>query len=82
LVPDQHDKAEGNVYNATIPPFPDRTNVTYIIMAEDNAGNVTSVEVGYQCQYQAIAEFLQFVIMTLLMTLTLPAVTVCPRKHI
>jgi len=35
---------EGNIWNATIPTFPYGTNVTYVILAEDNVGNtVTSV---------------------------------------
>lgn len=49
---------EGSVWNATIPSFPYGTNVTYAILAEDNAGNtVTSEESGYEHQYQAILEF-------------------------
>jgi nitroreductase len=70
------------VYSSTIPRFPYGTNVTYVIVAEDNAGNiVTSVEMGYQGQYQVLSEFPSIVIIPLLITMTLLAVTVSRRKN-
>jgi len=48
----------GNVWNATIPPFPYGTNVTYVIAAEDNFNNsITSNESGVEYQYQVLPEF-------------------------
>jgi len=73
---------EGNIWNATIPSFPYGTNVTYVILAEDNAGNtVTSGELGYEYQYQVITEFPSFLILPLLVIATLLAVIVYKRKH-
>jgi len=51
-------KLVGNIYNATIPQFEYCTNVTYKIIAEDNAGNVISTEdLGYEYKYHVIPEF-------------------------
>jgi hypothetical protein len=73
---------EGNVWNATILAFPYDTNVTYSIVAEDNAGNtVTSEELGYECQYQVIPEFSSFPVLMLFMIATVLALIVCQRKH-
>ncbi len=72
---------EGNVWNATIPAFPYGTNVTYVILAEDNVGNtVTSEELGYELQYQVIPEFPSFLILPLFMAATLLVVLVFRRK--
>lgn len=69
--PDQHS------FNATIPRFPVGTNVTYMIMAEDNAGNlITTSGMGMQYNYSVVPEFssllvlLLFVIMTLLVAVS------------
>lgn len=43
---------EGNIYNATIPGFPNCTDVTYVIIAEDNANNtITTLAMGNEYQY-------------------------------
>jgi len=74
---------EGNVWNATIPSFPYSTNVTYVIMAEDNANNtITTEEVfGYEYQYQVIPEFPSLFILSLFMLATLIAVLIYRRKR-
>ena len=75
-------KIKGNVWNATIPAFPYCTNVTYIIIAEDNLGNQkTTEELGYEYKYQVIPEFQSFLILPLFMLATLLAVIVYRRKH-
>jgi len=59
--------AEDSFWNATIPAFPYGTNVTYVIRAEDNAGNiVTSEDLGYVCKYQVIPEYSTILVMPLL----------------
>jgi hypothetical protein len=48
----------GNVWNATIPAFPYCTNVTYMVIAEDNASNtITTEEMGHEYQYHVIPEY-------------------------
>jgi hypothetical protein len=47
-----------NVWTATIPKFPYGTNVTYTIMATDNAGNtVTAEQLGYEYRYTVVPEY-------------------------
>lgn len=73
---------DGDVWNATIPAFPYCTNVTYVIIAEDNANNkITTEELGYQYQYQVIPEFPSFLILPLFMMATLLVAIVYRRKH-
>jgi len=74
---------EGNIWNATIPSFPYCTNVTYVIMAEDNANNtITTEEVfGYEYQYHVIPEFPSLIILPLFMIATFLAIIVYKRKH-
>jgi len=56
----------GNVWTATIPAFPYGINVTYAIMAEDNAGNrISTSETGYD-QYLVVPEFPSSVTLLLL----------------
>lgn len=56
---------EGNVWNATIPSFSLDTNVTYVVIAEDNADNSVSTEdLGYEYEYQVIPEFQTLIILT------------------
>ena len=70
---------EGDVWNATIPPFPYCTTVSYAIAAEDHAGNVaTTEELGYQ--YHVIPESPLIVLLTLLMT-TATLITVAADKR-
>jgi len=48
----------GDIWNATMPAYPQGTNITYAILAEDNAGNtITTQELGYYYQYSVIPEF-------------------------
>jgi hypothetical protein len=73
---------DGNIWNATIPAFPYCTNVTYIIMAEDKAGNtITTIEMGFEYQYSVIPEFPTAIIMPLFMIATLLTVIVYRRKQ-
>lgn len=63
---------EGNVWNATIPPFPYCINVTYTIQAEDDVGNtITTEEMGYEYHYHVITEFQSPVILLLFLIATL-----------
>jgi hypothetical protein len=75
---------EGNVWNASIPAFPYGTNVTYIIVAQDNAGNaITTLTMGYEFQYQVIPEFPALtIILPLFMISTLLAVAFHRRKQL
>jgi hypothetical protein len=48
----------GDIWNATIPPQPYGTNVTYVIIAEDNVGNtITTEQLGYEYEYHVVPEF-------------------------
>jgi hypothetical protein len=48
----------GNVWNVTIPAFSFGANVTYVIQAEDNAGNaITTEQMGYTYQYTVVPEY-------------------------
>lgn len=63
---------EGSTWNATIPAFPNDTNVTYTIIAEDNFNNIiTTQETGQECQYHVIPEFSSFMILLILMATVL-----------
>jgi len=74
---------EGNVWNATIPKFPYCNNVTYAIIAEDNANNtITTEEMGYEYKYHVIPEFPSFIIIPLFMIATALLFALCGRKHI
>ena len=71
---------EGNVWNVTIPKFPYCTNVTYAIIAEDNANNaITTGETGYEYQYHVIPELPSFIILSLFMLFTLIAVALAKK---
>jgi SagB-type dehydrogenase family enzyme len=81
LQKDMIDLGDG-IYSSTIPRFPYGTNVTYVIVAEDNAGNIiTSVETGYQGLYQVLTEFPSHVIILSFVTMTLLSVAVSRRKR-
>jgi hypothetical protein len=67
-----------DVWSVTVPAQPLDTNITYCIIAEDEAGNtVTTDELGYELQYQVIPEFPSimilpsFAVVTLLLALIL-----------
>ncbi len=49
----------GYIWNATVPLQQYGTNVTYVIIAEDNAGNTITTEqiYGYKYEYQVVPEF-------------------------
>jgi hypothetical protein len=71
----------GNIWNATIPAFPYGTNVTYIIMAEDNVNNtITTEERGYYYRYHVIPELPSLLIMPLFMVLSTLAIVFAKRK--
>jgi nitrous oxidase accessory protein len=74
---------DGDIWNATIPPFPYQTNITHVISAEDNVNNyVTTEGTVYECQYQVIPEFPSFLILLLFMIATLLAVIIYKRKYV
>lgn len=65
------EKLEENIWNATISPFPYRTNITYTILAMDYANNtITTEELGYELVYQVIPEIPTSTLMTLLLLVT------------
>ena len=73
---------QGNIWNAKIPAFPYGTNVTYMIIAEDNAGNtITTQEMGFNYQYKVIPEYSAFFILPLLMMCSLPIVALTRRRR-
>jgi len=73
---------EDDIWNATIPAFPAGTNVTYVITAEDNAGNAISTEeMGYTYHYPVIPEFATLAMIPLSTMATLAAVIVGKRKR-
>jgi multiple sugar transport system substrate-binding protein len=77
---------QGNIWNATIPAFPYGTNITYVIIAEDNANNtITTEDQGYLFQYQVIPEFPAAIILSLFMITTLVTIilgkTILSRKQ-
>jgi len=75
-------KTEADTWTATIPKFAYGTNVAYAISAEDNVGNsITTVEMGYDIQYQVIPETSSTLVLPLLMMATLLAVIVSRKKH-
>jgi len=47
---------EQDIWNTTIPAYPYGTNVTYVIIAEDSAGNVATSEISYTLEYQVVPE--------------------------
>jgi hypothetical protein len=75
---------EGNVYNGTIPPFPYGTNVTWVIIAEDNLNNTISTEeMQLLFKYQVIPEFASWIILPLfVMTTLLTAIAVKKRTRL
>jgi hypothetical protein len=73
------DNLEGNLYNGTIPRLPYCTNVTYIIIAEDNFNNtIISQEIGYR--YHVIPEFASLIILPLLVIATLLTAIAVKKK--
>jgi len=75
---------EGDVWNGTIPAFPHSTKITYIIIAEDKAGNpVTTEELyGHPNQYEVLPEFQLWIILPLFLVATASTIAVRKRIHI
>jgi hypothetical protein len=72
---------QGNIWNATIPAFAYGTNVTYTILAEDNAGNtITTQEMGFNYQYRVTPEYQALFILPLLIMGSLLTVALVKRK--
>jgi hypothetical protein len=75
------DPLELDIYNGTIPRLPYCTNVTYVIIAEDNFNNtITTEEMGYEYKYHVIPEFPTEMILPLLATATLLAMLIRKRR--
>ena len=75
-------RLENDLWNASIPAFPLSTSVTYIIIAEDKAGNTVNTQsMGYQFSYHVIPEsaYLVFLLSTLGLILSL---TIVKRKKV
>jgi len=72
-----------DIWSASIPAFPYATNVTYIIIAQDYADHtITTLEMGFEYQYQVIPEFPTMTIALLLFLIsTLLAVAFHKRKQ-
>ena len=71
-----------NVWTATIPPLPYGTNVSYTVIASDNAGNtVTTEQLGYVYQYTVVPEYPFHFILFLFMTGVLTALFAAKRKR-
>ena len=77
-------KLTGNVWNGTIPAFPEGTNVTYVIIAQDNADNIFRTGgFGYYSSYEVIPEFptLAAVLLAFIVTSLIMAEAQRRRKH-
>ena len=71
-----------DIWNATIPAFPYCTNITYIIIAEDNANNtITTEEMEQTYQYHVIPEFPSALIVPLFMITTLLSTIAYRRRQ-
>jgi hypothetical protein len=74
-IPVDMSNVAGDVWNGVIPAFPYCTNVTYIIMAEDNVGNtITTEEMELEYQYHVVPEFPALLMLLSLVLLSLFAV--------
>jgi glucose/arabinose dehydrogenase len=74
---------EAGLFNATIPAMPYNANVTYIIIAEDNANNViTTQELGREYRYVVIPEFPSSLSVILSLIASFSAVMAHRRKTI
>jgi hypothetical protein len=77
------DPLELDIYNGTIPRLPYCTNVTYVIIAEDNFNNtITTEEMGFTYKYHVIPEFPPQTALPILVTATLLALLLRKRKLI
>jgi parallel beta-helix repeat protein len=73
----------GDIWNATIPPQPYGTNVTYVIIAEDNAGNTITTEqiFGYEYEYQVVPEFTMLIVLVALVIATSLIAAISKKKR-
>ena len=72
----------GDIWNATIPALQYGTNVTYVILAEDNAGNlITTEQLGYTYEYQVVPEFSTLPILVIFTTTTLLLAIMLQKKR-
>jgi len=70
----------GNVWSCTIPEFPADEEITYAIIAEDNAGNtITTEQMGQTYEYQVIPEFPSWIILPLLLVATV-LIILCKKR--
>ena len=77
------DPLELDSYNGTIPRLPYCTNVTYMIIAEDNFNNIiTTEEMGQKYKYHVIPEFSLQLVLPILAASTLLTVLIRKRKQI
>ena len=74
---------EDNIWNGIIPSLPLGTNVTYTIIAQDNAGNlISSKDQNYSFGYPVvIPEFPTYALLPILFVTTLLAALLFRRKH-
>jgi parallel beta-helix repeat protein len=71
----------GDIWNATIRPYPYGTNVTYVIIAEDSAGNtITTEQLGYEYEYQIVPEFPTWTSMLLILIVLTLAIAIYKRR--
>lgn len=73
---------QGSIWNGTVPGFPYGTNVTYVIIAQDNAGNtITTPQMGLHYQYEVTPEYSALFILPLLIIGSLLAMVLTKRKN-
>jgi parallel beta-helix repeat protein len=71
---------QGNSWNATLPGFPNGTNLTYMIVAEDNVGNIAS-SIQRQLSYlDVVPEYSMLMAMSLLAACSFLALALAKRK--
>jgi parallel beta-helix repeat protein len=75
---------ENDIWNGIIPSLPVGTNVTYVIIVQDNAGDsINSTSQGYTFDYPVvIPEFSTYALLPILFVATLFAALVFRRKRI
>jgi len=71
----------GDIWHATIPTLPYSTNITYFIVASDEANNtITTEEMGYKYQYEVVPESQLFLVLPIFLTATLMAVVLLKKR--
>jgi hypothetical protein len=72
---------DGDIWNGTLPEFVHGTNVTYVIMAQDYAGNTITTEdlYGQPTQYQVLPEFGSWIVLPMFVSVAL-AVAISKKK--